>query len=94
MANKNITLEQARSLVSQGAMTKKGFNQLVETGQIKVFRFRSQDSKPQIVQDVHAQIVAIIEANAYPLFEAGYKPSIVWNDITEKDNEEAETPAQ
>lgn len=81
MANTKITYTQAKSLLEQGALTKKGFAQLVESGQIKVFRFRSQANKPEVVQQVHAAIVSIIDANAMSLLEAGYRPSIVWNEI-------------
>ena len=85
----NITLAQAQSLVDQGAMTKKGFAKLVEEGQIKIFRFRTQDNKPEVVQEVHNNIVAMIEERAYALYEAGFKPSIVWNKVNTEEAEEA-----
>jgi len=82
---KKLTLEQAKALLDDGIMTKKGFQKLVDDGDIKIFKFRSQTNKPEIVQVVHDQIVALIEENAYALFEAGYKPSIVWNSLAPKE---------
>ena len=94
MANPaKITLAQAQSLVDNGGMTKKYFAQLVESGDIKIFRFRTQDSKPEIVQEVHNNIVAMIEEKAYHLYEAGFKPSIVWNKVNTEEATE-DTPDQ
>lgn len=88
----NLTLEQAQDLVAQGVMTKKGFEKLVEEGQIQVFRFRTQTNKPEIVQTVHNALIEVIEPNAFELLNAGFRPSIVWNKIggTEQAEEASE----
>lgn len=89
MAQK-LSLEQAQSLVEQGFMTKKGFQTMIENGELAVFRFRSQANKPEAVQRVHDAIIAVIEPEAYNLLEAGFRPSIVWNSIGPKDEAEGD----
>jgi len=83
-----ITFEQAKQLVEDGMMTKKAFAAMVEDGRLKVFKFRPQTNKPEVVQTVHNALIGHIEKNAFALYEAGFKPSIVWNAI--KDDVPAE----
>lgn len=89
MSSVKISLEQAESLVKNGSMTQEAFQDLIANGDIKVFRFREQTNKPQIVQETHNVLINAIQVRGYDLYNAGYKPSIIWSKLEPVGGEEA-----
>ncbi len=79
---KNLTFEQASSLFKQGIISAEAFNEMINSGNVEVFRFRGlSEDKPEDVHAVHEAMLRVVKANSAVLLAANYKPSINWTKI-------------